>query len=157
MRCSKVHKHIKAYLDNELSGDDRQRMQQHLRTCSRCCREAKDVSALWDRLSALPQEKAPPDILPIVMERISDYEQRPFRGKLAVLLTAMRSSFATAAVAAMLIGFFSGFGLAKIQSHKFVTASMDDDPLGLEVFFDTPPSSISGAYTSLFHEEGEVL
>ncbi len=60
-------KEIYAYLEQELSAEDRLRMKEHLASCSRCQRLLADRSRYLESISSLPEPELPPDFSDRVM------------------------------------------------------------------------------------------
>lgn len=155
MTCKNAKKIIKACLDGELPRDEQEILKQHLKTCPECSQEADSLSKAWELLLELPREKEIPALIPGVLNRISQEEERPFLRRIMEWRTVFQTSFATAAVLAMIIGFIMGFGIAKFLPVSHLNVELTEDPLYLEIFTDTPPSSISDAYMYFISEEEE--
>lgn len=58
---------IYAYLDGELTAEDRLRLEEHLETCSRCRRLVADRRLFLEASSSLPEPDLPPDFSERVM------------------------------------------------------------------------------------------
>jgi predicted anti-sigma-YlaC factor YlaD len=157
MNCKTAQKKIKAYLDNELVHDEREAVKEHLKKCPKCAQEADWVSQTWALLLKLPQEGDIPDLIPSVLDRISQQEQKPFLRRIIEWATNLKPSFATATVFAMIIGFILGAGIANSLSTDYQNREPAGDPLYLDLFSDLPDSSITSAYVSFIYEEGEGL
>ncbi|MBX5476822.1 MAG: zf-HC2 domain-containing protein, partial [Clostridia bacterium] len=60
MTCELDRSQLSAYVDQELSADQRAAVEAHLATCSECCAEFASLGWLVQKLRALP-EVEPPD------------------------------------------------------------------------------------------------
>jgi predicted anti-sigma-YlaC factor YlaD len=157
MNCKTAQKKIKAYLDDELFHDEREAVKEHLKNCLECAQEADRLSQTWAVLLKLPREGDIPDLIPSVLDHISQQEQKPFLGRIIEWASNCKSSFATATAFAMIIGFVLGAGIANSLSTDYQNRELAGDPLYLDLFSDVPDSSITSAYISFIYEEGEGL
>ncbi len=82
MDCDRVRELLSDYLEEALADGDRAAVSAHLGGCARCTAEAAGLSETIALLSALPREKAPPELLGRVMEDIRrEAAGTPARGK----------------------------------------------------------------------------
>lgn len=105
--CSEIRELFSAMLDGELAGEDRVRLENHLRACTGCRQEFD----LWQRISETLRddtagEDPSPDFCAGVMGRLQS--QRPGRG----LISAWRGPAAAAAAAVMLFAGSWGVSVA---------------------------------------------
>ena len=61
---------IFAYLDQELTAAERERLQQHLESCQACQQELQQARALFARIEAVPEMQLSRDLAPSVVDRI---------------------------------------------------------------------------------------
>lgn len=71
MDCDRVRDLLSDYVKEELPGGARDAVAAHLEGCASCAADAAGLSETLALLSALPREKAPPELLGLVMERIA--------------------------------------------------------------------------------------
>ena len=57
MSCHQMHETISAYLDGELSADEREAFGKHLESCSDCRRELADQERLWTFLGSFEEDQ----------------------------------------------------------------------------------------------------
>ena len=82
MDCDRVRELLSDYLEEALADGDRAAVAAHLDGCARCAAEAAGLSETIALLSALPAEKAPPELLGRVMAEIGrDAAGTPDGGK----------------------------------------------------------------------------
>lgn len=62
MRCGKAKKLLITYMMDELEGDKREKLEEHLAECSHCANELEALKETWDLLDA-PEEMDVPDHL----------------------------------------------------------------------------------------------
>jgi hypothetical protein len=157
MNCTRVRKNLKACLDNELTRQEQAKIRQHLQSCDGCAREAQILSGMWDMLGDMPDIKRVPDLIPGVMHRIYEHEQKVSGAGIFGWLSRLKQSFAAAAVCAMLVGFVFGFSGIKLIAPAYVNQEVADDAVFFEVFTDQPPASFSNIFNDTIDEEGENL
>ncbi len=71
MDCDRVRDLLSDYVKEELPGGARDAVTAHLEGCASCAADAAGLFETLALLSALPREKAPPELLGLVMERIA--------------------------------------------------------------------------------------
>jgi anti-sigma factor RsiW len=143
MRCANIQKKIKAYGDGELPAGEATAVQNHIKDCPACSREAAALAKTWELLLELPPMRQAPDCIPATMARIlAEEENNRSRRFLRWLFPVP----ATAATAALVIGLFIGIGLGRVISAAYLDLGKPDSALYLEVFQDAPPQSIGDAY-----------
>lgn len=157
MKCTHVRKKLKAYLDHELTQREQGLVRQHLQSCEGCSREAETLAGMWDMLGGIPDIQQSPDVIPWVMHRIDEHEQKSFGWVLFGWIAQLRHSFATATVCAMLLGFVFGFSGIQLIAPAYVNQEVTDESVFFEVFSDQPPASFSDIYNDTIDEEGENL
>lgn len=67
--CSEAVRRLWEYLDDDLQGDDRQRIDDHLAFCRRCCGEAEFAVELRRLLTSAATPRMPSD----VERRLTDF------------------------------------------------------------------------------------
>lgn len=154
MKCKKAKKILKAFLDNELSAGEHQKVKQHLQACPECSQEAESLSRMWQLLLKIPQEKEVPDVIPAVLRRISREDDRPFLRRIMQWRSSFQGSFATATVLAMIAGFVIGVSGAKYLQVPYLDDEKEED-FYLEIFSDMPPASIAKGYILFMNEDEE--
>jgi anti-sigma factor RsiW len=159
MRCSSVHKKISAYLDGELSEDERKSVAEHLETCRGCQTRLEELSRVSDSLDLLAKVSAPPFFAARVKRRISEQDRlRPFP-----VPFVERVKRATVPVAAgvllcfsVLIGGSLGKGIYELRADRASKEELEIvDFLGVSSFNGASSGSLAGAYSGLFTTEGE--
>jgi predicted anti-sigma-YlaC factor YlaD len=71
MSCSKYREHIPAYLDGDLSGEDRDRLESHLEECSACSETAEEMRASLLVFRAVEHRDSCPSLSEIKIKRLS--------------------------------------------------------------------------------------
>lgn len=61
MECKKLQERLSAYLDNEVSGQERRLLEEHLRSCAECRTELEALQAAGDVVKTLPEVTPSPD------------------------------------------------------------------------------------------------
>jgi anti-sigma factor (TIGR02949 family) len=62
IRCSEAVRQLWDYLDNAVSPEDQERIEQHLSFCRRCCGELEFAKELRAFLASGAVEEIPPDV-----------------------------------------------------------------------------------------------
>jgi hypothetical protein len=133
--CQKCQSSFSAYLDGAVSGNQMQRIAQHLESCARCAHEFTALRATQQSLAALGPAKAPPDLGLKLRLAISHEQARRKSSRLDALslkwdnairplLVQVSAGFAGAVI---LIGSI-GLLLGMVAAPEPVMAN--DEPLG---------------------------
>jgi len=161
-------KHIKAmslsaFLDGEVSEEERIRISKHLRDCSRCGREAEELSRVSEFFGLIKDVEVPQYFVPRLKRRIAEEEKAP--GYLRVLEWTKALPFARAVVPvgaaaflvlAALLG--NHLGTTIYQGSDYTTPGLDSefaDVFNATSFDDFPQGSLGDVYVSLFTQGGE--
>jgi anti-sigma factor RsiW len=75
MRCDRARELIGAYVDAELSGDDRSSVAAHLESCAACRELMGDIKRASQAIAALGREPAPPALASRIRGRLAAEEQ----------------------------------------------------------------------------------
>jgi hypothetical protein len=70
MECLKAKEELSAYLDDMLSRDEKQQLEQHIAACASCKEELAKLKLYAKTMAGLPKVKAPADFLMKVNDRI---------------------------------------------------------------------------------------
>ena len=144
MKCNDVKQRIKAFLDNELTGQDTEAVSSHIKSCPSCSKEAALLSKTWEILLDLPGTETVPDLVPATLSRIQEESAASFLQRLTNLLLPVPAP-AFAAIA-LFLGLFMGARLGELISARYENIASAEDPLYLELFQELPPESIGDAY-----------
>lgn len=141
-------KKISAYLDGELSEDERPRIENHLEECATCRAEADELAAVSDALDVLDGLEPDPYFAARVKRLATGRKQRGWLARTVVPIAAT-----AAAATFLLLGGFLGQALHAawlvVQSDadtgfaEYVdTSAIEDYPEGTlgEVLGDLPPN-----------------
>jgi len=79
VKHSEIRAHLSEYLERDLSGEQRSRIDAHLENCTDCDRELNELRATVSLLRRLPEPALPPGISGAVMARIALGEGRDAR------------------------------------------------------------------------------
>ena len=106
MNCRRISDQLSAYLDDELSSRDAERVREHLETCPECRRLLDEIRRTVDALKALPSIEAPGDLQPRIMAGVAETpaEPRPVRVARWRALWPVAAAIAIAAVIMLLNG-----------------------------------------------------
>ncbi len=136
--CEEIRKRLSAFIDNELSSQERALIKRHLEGCPYCAKEASSLRILNDLLDSIPDEgPAPSFVLQTVHSAGSwmqcDYvKEHFFRPAVAYMLS----------VVSLLLYFEAGGAKRAYPAYRH-----------LRTFDDFPPESFSSIYLGLIQEE----
>ncbi|MCX7622551.1 MAG: zf-HC2 domain-containing protein [Thermomicrobium sp.] len=120
-RCRFYRPLLSAYLDGDLSDEERQRLLAHLATCSDCRRRLQDYQQLRERLRQLPPSPLPPGRLrDEIWHRLETHQDRRSSGNWT------RFALATTAwsLAVLLVALVTaGIGLQRSQPPRVIASS----------------------------------
>ena len=141
-------KKISAYLDGELSEDERARIEIHFEECATCRAEADELAAVSDALDVLDGLEPDPYFAALVKRLATGRKQRGWLGRTVVPVAAT-----AAAATFLLLGGFLGQALhaawlveqtdVEAGFAEYVdTSAIEDYPEGTlgEVLSDLPPN-----------------
>ncbi len=76
MKCKKIKKLLKLYIDDVLTFGEKQIVEKHLEKCSECRAELKSLSAMVRLIKYLPEVSTPPNFTEKLMLKISQIEEK---------------------------------------------------------------------------------
>lgn len=151
MSCRNVVSRLNAYLDGELSGRDRERVEQHLGECGRCREALARLRAVADALAQLP---TPPAVSEGFANRV--LARVPLRAEPQPVVVELWRSFPLArriaAAAALVLGIGLGTLMARDVTRASPMTSSAADPNALyrlDFLSDAPEGSLVDAYLTL--------
>ena len=163
MDCKNVKKNLVLFLENDLPGERRVEIENHLKSCPDCSRLLEEFSLLWEGVEHREKVQPSPHFWIRLQQRITEYEEgkEPILGWLGGLVGWARPAFA---VAALLICVFLGYSLGNFpQSANGQMAYQGDErTVALEQFFDSynldpsidlPVGSIEATYLDMISGE----
>ena len=71
MNCRRIQKRLSAYQDEEIAGEERERIAAHLEECPSCRRSYAELDLLWQSLEKSPDVEASRDFNQRLSERIN--------------------------------------------------------------------------------------
>jgi len=75
VKCRKIKKLLHLYLDNALTLNEKQMVEEHLKECSTCQAELKSLYSIIKMVESLPEISPPPDFTEKVMSKISQVKR----------------------------------------------------------------------------------
>jgi len=76
MKCSQIKKRLSAFLDGEVSEQERQFITEHLKSCDSCRKELEELSQVSDILDIIQEVEVSPYFITRLKQRITDQEQK---------------------------------------------------------------------------------
>lgn len=151
MRCKEVKRRLYAYLDNELNESQRAKIQQHLRQCSNCAREAQLLTRT-SRALKIWRDVEPSDNFSATFWRKVAAQETTQPLHPGFLTRLIHIPLAVAIAAVLIIGILLGGivgsyllpqnGAAQVKQEYIASFALDS-------FRSLPPDSIGGVYFTL--------
>jgi len=162
-------KHIKtirlsAFLDNEVSEEERTEISEHLKDCSSCRKKAGELSQVSELFTPIQDVQVSPHFLIRLKLRISEEKARssvrwPFLEWIRELrFERMAIPAATAALLVLSLLLGSRFGTVIYQERLEQTLTSDielAEVFSITSFADFPEGSLGESYVSVFSQGGE--
>ncbi len=157
-------KKLSAFLDGEGSEEERAEIGEHLRTCSRCAREAEELSQVSELFASVEDVEVSPYFLTRLRRRIAEGESKTAirlsfvewirnlgLGRMAIPVGVAASLFF-----AVVAGSNLGRAIYRTGMGKEIQASQELTDVFSVTFLDEyPEGSLSSAYNELLIGEGE--
>jgi anti-sigma factor RsiW len=150
MKCQECQRKLSAYMDSELSKEEKVHIASHIQSCPECARAMQMLSRTWDTLEWLPEADPPSHFFIRLKARMSsEKKDRKERWIERVLLPA-------SAVAVVGIGIFIGSLVGKNGDMINGNMGVEEEwisALDLDRFDDIPSASLGNAYIELTYLE----
>ncbi len=152
MSCEELSEELSAYLDHELSPEERARLEDHLQTCPRCRQELESLRAVSRLVASLPQVEPSPSFIHSIRAHLVPQRRRwlrpisPFAVDV-VPLVAVAALFLVVLSAALIWPFFARSG------SKAVGPSDSRTPL--RSVEEAPPAPVPAARPESLAGEAE--
>ncbi|PIP12389.1 MAG: hypothetical protein COT45_02860 [bacterium (Candidatus Stahlbacteria) CG08_land_8_20_14_0_20_40_26] len=159
MKCSRIRRRLSAFLDGEVSEEEKQHILEHLKTCPDCQRELEALHQLSDSFDSFEEIEPSPYFMIHLKQRIAKREARslirlPFMG------WTRRVAVPVGATALVIFSLFLGGRLgnaiyqAKAESESRLNTEFTE-LLCVNSSNDFSSGSLSNVYDDLLTGEGE--
>ena len=149
MKCAMIKKKLSAYLDGEISEEERTAIMEHLEQCEECRGELTSLSKVVDILSGIEGIEVSPYFMTRLRQQIREQAKpEPF-------LQRIRSMVLSAATAvAVAVSLFAGSQMGRtiyqsIAQTPELKGAATSDVFGLGAFEEFPDGSLSDIYNEL--------
>jgi hypothetical protein len=137
MNCGDVKILLPGYLDGDLPQDEKNAVEEHLKTCQQCVRELEALKKAALLIRGLDEVEPPPFFSKKIMARVKA-EQRPKRSLVERLFFPLHLKLPLEAVATVLIAVLAVFVYRSIEP-RYMPASEDNIPkLAEQAPYDVP-------------------
>lgn len=149
MKCSRIKQRLSAYLDKEMSEQERLTISEHLKECEECRAEFAVLSSISDALKAIEGFEVPPYFTTRLRQAVREMEWR------SPLLQRMRgvaisTATALAVVFSLFIGNQAGKMIYQLIARNSESATTEtNNGFGLGAFEEFPDGSLSDIYNEL--------
>lgn len=141
MNCDYCKDKLSAFIDNELSSEERLLMEEHLKTCPSCAREAGTLHQLGVLFGSIPEETLSPTFVQTTVNKAALIPRYLFWNRL--LLNPV-ISFVKSAVAFVFVpDGYGAVGRKNLSSRGY-----------LRTFDDSPPGSFADVYLTVIQGGG---
>jgi hypothetical protein len=140
MNCGDLKILLPGYLDGDLPQDEKNAVEEHLKTCRQCVRELEGLKKAAVLIRSLDEVEPPPFFSKKIMARVKA-EQRPKRSLVERLFFPLHLKLPLEAVATVLIAVLAVFVYRSIEP-RYMPASEDNIPkLAEQTPYDVPAKS----------------
>lgn len=141
MNCDCCKDKLSAFIDNELSSEERLLMEEHLKICPSCAREAETLNQLGVLFEGIPEETPSPAFVQTTVNKAAVIPQHSLWNKLFLNISL---SFIRSAVAFVFApDGYDADGGRSLSSHGY-----------LRTFDDSPPGSFADVYLTVIQGGG---
>jgi predicted anti-sigma-YlaC factor YlaD len=149
MKCSKAKNLISPYIDGELCGSDRVKLEEHIKVCESCLSMMKEMQGLHQVFVSTKKYEAPYGFHTRVMANVKTatparYPRIPIPVR-----------FAEGAVILLLIAVGIMSGSLLTRGHTPEKADYEIASLHLDVFDSAPPGTLGSAYLAMTEGRNE--
>jgi predicted anti-sigma-YlaC factor YlaD len=141
MNCDYCKDKLSAFTDNELSSEERILMEEHLKTCTACAREAEAFHQLGVLFGSMPEVTPSPTFVQTTVNKAAVITRHAFRNNLffkpAISLVCSAVAFVFAPVE------YGAVGRRNLSSRGY-----------LRSFDDSPPGSFTDVYLTVIQGGG---
>lgn len=147
MKCSEIRKKLSAYLDGEITDQEKKTLSDHLDNCLDCRNELLALRTVRKNLNIMPDIAVPPYFYTRLKQRVADSDQR-----LPILERLRQIALPGFAVALTLLALVLGNTMARIIYQGIANPESSTETanvFGIDAFDEYPEGSISNAYNEL--------
>lgn len=148
MKCSKVKKLLSPYIDNELTGAQKELLDAHIKACTGCSKELETLQGLHTTFVAMQNITAPYGFATRVMAALEENKVK----MPSFFPVFTRLAEAVLIIAIIIIGTRAGSFLGSMFMEQKTTLVSS---LSLDSFEPVQPGSIAGAYTAMIEGTNE--
>jgi anti-sigma factor RsiW len=146
VKCRAVKRMLSAYIDDELTTTQVQKIEEHLQDCSSCKYDLEMLRDTWDVLDILPHPKPAPHFYTQLKSRLLKEEKtKPHSWIENVLVPAL-------AAGVVILGILLGNSISKNGTQRNTSLAAEEawaESMHLDSFDDFPTASFGEAYAEL--------
>ena len=153
MKCHQVQKRLSAFQDGELNSRARERISDHLESCSACRERYAEMEKVWQSLGEFKEILPEPGFYGQLVKKINESNETRSPAGFQWVFQIFSSSWATSTllIAGILIGTFLGNILAKsdlfpFQQNQAAYSRVPIEVFSLKVFDPIPPGTLADKY-----------
>ena len=153
MKCSEVRRKLSAFLDGEVSEEEKQLILEHVKSCDLCRKELEALSQVSEVLEVMDEIQVSPFFITRLKQRIADQESKslvrlPF---MEWIRHSTVPAFTTVLVClSLLLGYYLGKTIHQERVESVLIADAEvTDALGVAVLDEFPEGSLGDAYSNL--------
>ena len=153
MKCSEIKRKLSAFLDGEVSGEEKKFISEHLKSCEFCQKEFESLSQLSEVLEVMDEVKVSPFFITRLKQKIADQTSRS-HVRLPIIEWIRKAAVPIVATALIFLSFLIGsnFGKAMYQEQVESIAESETEVanvLGVTTLDEFPEGSLGWAYNNL--------
>jgi anti-sigma factor (TIGR02949 family) len=147
MKCSQVQRKLSAYLDGEVTDNERKVIEEHIKTCTQCNEELTSLAELGTTLESLKGIQVPAYFRARLRQRIKD----DISVQITIFDKIRRMVLPVAVTTALVVSLLCGSYIGRFLYENVVESTTKTDSeiagvFGLSSFSEFPEGSLSDVY-----------
>jgi predicted anti-sigma-YlaC factor YlaD len=153
MKCSEIRKKLSAFLDGEVSEEEKYLISEHLKLCDLCRKEFEALTQVSEILEVIDEVQVSPFFIIRLKQRIIEQKSRS-RARFPFVEWIRKVAVPVTATALIMLSFLIGshLGKAMYQEQAETTYGLEDEvvyTLGVSSVGEFPEGSLGWAYNNV--------
>jgi anti-sigma factor RsiW len=156
MKCSEIRKIISQYMDDDLSPGGKEAFIFHVRDCSACSEELREIESVHALFASAEKYSASYGFCTKVMANLEAKESSWLWDLFMFHRSLLRAVEVALALIVVMLGIISGNVMVKDRTSEQQTVQITvQETFSLDLFRAAPAGSIGGAYAGLMEANNE--
>ena len=158
MNCSQIKRKLSAFLDGEVSEEQKSLISEHLKSCAYCLKDLEELSRVSDFLDVMEEVGVSPYFMVHLKRRIAEEKSKRFV-RLPFLEWVKRVAVPVGVAALFVIAILGGNYLGRVLNQRIDKVTELNEEIanvaGVNSFDDFSEGSLVDAYNGLLTEGGK--